>query len=228
MTTHPAPASTTAAPILARPGRPRPLRAVRATLARSRGLRRAVSGLAVLVAVAGLALFAYSPATDAYQGRLQARLTGQLASPETARDYANHDVAEGDSLTRIRIPALGVNVVVVEGTSASALRAGAGHYPGTPLPGEDGNVAIAGHRTTYGHPFADLDRLSAGDDVMFDTPAGAYRYRVTRPPFVVGKADWSPIAAAPGRILTLSTCHPKHSDRQRLIVQAELVPEEGR
>ena len=61
------------------------------------------------------------------------------------------------------IPALNVDTVVVEGTGATALRAGAGHYPNTPLPGEEGNVAIAGHRTTYGKPFANLDRLAVGD-----------------------------------------------------------------
>jgi sortase A len=208
--------------------RPRPLRGLRDTLAGRRGLRLAVAGLALLLALAGTAVFVSSPATDAYQARLQTRLAGQLTSPETRQAYTRRAVAEGDSLTRIRIPALDVNVVVVEGTSASALRAGAGHYPGTPLPGEDGNVAIAGHRTTYGHPFADLDRLAPGDDILLDTPVGAYRYRVTRQPFVVDKADWSPIAAGAGKTLTLSTCHPKRSDRQRLIVQAELVPGEGR
>jgi sortase A len=185
-------------------------------------------GLAVLLTLAGIAVFSYSPATDAYQGHLQARLAGRLTAPETRQAYTAHHVAEGDSLTRIRIPAIAVDVVVVEGTSASALRAGAGHYPGTPLPGEAGNVAIAGHRTTYGHPFADLDRLAVGDDVLLDTPVGPYRYRVVRPPFVVDKADWSPVAATAGRTLTLSTCHPKHSDRQRLIVQAELVHQEPR
>ena len=188
-----------------------------------RGVRLGTAGLALLLVVAGIVVFTYSPATDAYQAHLQTRLAGQLASPELREAYVQRRVAEGDSLTRIRIPAIGVNVVVVEGTSASALRAGAGHYPGTPLPGEDGNVAIAGHRTTYGKPFADLDRLVPGDDIHVDTPVGPYQYRVTRQPFVVDKADWSPIANTGGKKLTLSTCHPKRSDRQRLIVQAELV-----
>jgi sortase A len=85
-------------------------------------------------------------------------------------------------------------------------------------------VAIAGHRTTYGHPFTDLDKLHAGDDILLDTPVGSSRYRVTRPPFVVDKADWSPISALPAKTLTLSTCHPKRSARQRLIVRAVLVP----
>jgi sortase A len=208
--------------------RPRRFRALPAAPAERRGLRLAASGLAVLLALAGIAVFSYSPGTDTYQGHLQARLAGQLTAPETRQAYVRHTIAEGDSLTRLRIPTIGVDVVVVEGTSASALRAGAGHYPGTPLPGEGGNVAIAGHRTTYGHPFADLDRVAPGDEVLLDTPVGPYRYRVTRPPFVVDKADWSPIAATAGKTLTLSTCHPKRSDRQRLIVQAELVPGESR
>ena len=206
---------TVPAPVAARPRR-------------RRILRSALAGLALVLGLAGASLFAYAPATDAYQGHLQTRLAGQLASPHTHDAYAGHRLAEGDSLTRLTIPAIGVNVVVVEGTSASALRAGAGHYPDTALPGEDGNVAIAGHRTTYGHPFADLDRLHPGDDILFDTPLGSYRYRVTQPPFVVDKADWSPIAASPGEILTLSTCHPRRSDRQRLIVRAELVPSGAR
>jgi sortase A len=200
---------------------PRPARTVA-----NRAVRAALYGLAALLAMAGLAVALYTPATDAYQAHLQARLTGRLASPAIDTAYRRHTTAEGDSLTRLRIPAIDVDVVVVEGTSASALRAGAGHYPGTPLPGEAGNVAIAGHRTTYGHPFADLDRLAPGDDILFDTPVGPYHYRVDRQPFVVDKSDWSPIAATGGR-LTLSTCHPRHSDRQRLIVRAELVPADG-
>ena len=75
--------------------------------------------------------------------------------------------------------------MVVEGTGASALRAGAGHYPNTPLPGEEGNVAIAGHRTTYGKPFANLDRLKPGDEIILETPVGKYTYKVSRDPFVV-------------------------------------------
>jgi len=202
---------------------PRPARIVA-----NRAVRAVLCGLAALLALAGVAVAVYDPATDAYQAHLQARLTGRLATPAIHAAYRRHATAEGDSLTRLRIPAIGIDVVVVEGTSASALRAGAGHYPGTPLPGEAGNVAIAGHRTTYGHPFADLDRLAPGDDILLDTPVGPYRYRVDRQPFVVDKSDWSPIAAAGGRSLTLSTCHPRHSDRQRLIVWAELVPVDGR
>jgi sortase A len=203
----------------------RPRRSGRSRSAAHRGIRCIVAGLALFAALAGTAVVAFSPATDAYQRRLQTRLASQLISETTRHAYAARVVDEGESLTRLRIPAVGTDVVVVEGTSASALRAGAGHYPGTPLPGEAGNVAIAGHRTTYGKPFADLDRLNAGDEILLDTPLGSHRYRVSRAPFVVDKADWSPVAATPGQTLTLSTCHPKRSDRQRLIVKADLVPE---
>jgi sortase A len=205
----------------------RPIRCIRDALGRRRILRSATIALALVLSLAGVVVLEFSPATDAYQGRLQSRLATQLNHPATKAAYAARRLGEGDSLTRVRIPAIAVDVVVVEGTSASALRAGAGHYPGTPLPGEAGNVAIAGHRTTYGKPFADLDRLRIGDDIVLDTPLGSYRYQVSRQPFVVDKADWTPVANGPGHTLTLSTCHPKRSDRQRLIVQADLVPVEG-
>jgi sortase A len=186
--------------------------------------RRLASGLSILLAVLAVGLLAYPIATNFYQGRLQSKLAIQLAKPEIKRAYAAGRVAEGDSLTRLRIPATGVDVVVVEGTSASALRAGAGHYPATPLPGEEGNVAIAGHRTTYGKPFADNDKLRPGDTIVLDTPLRSYTYRVSRDPFVVAPTDFQPIAQTPGFTLTLTTCHPKGSAKQRLIVRAELVP----
>ena len=79
---------------------------------------------------------------------------------------------------RIAIEDIELETLVVEGTSAAALRAGAGHYPSSPLPGEVGNVAIAGHRTTYGRPFNRLDELDAGADIWLSTPVGDYRYEV--------------------------------------------------
>src|SRR5919205_1099741 len=94
--------------------------------------------------------------------------------------------AIGDPITKISIPAADLKPTVGGGgTGASALRAGAGHYPNTPLPGEEGNVAIAGHRTTYGKPFANLDRLKVGDEIFLETPVGNYTYKVTKDPFPV-------------------------------------------
>lgn len=190
----------------------------------TRWARRALSGLSLLLAVVGVGMLAYPFATNLYQSRLQDRLEDELRSVELRRAYAEGRLGEGDALTRLIIPKTGVDVVVVEGTSPSALRAGAGHYVATPLPGEEGNVAIAGHRTTYGRPFHDNDKLRKGDVIILETPIGRHVYRMVRDPYVVDKADWTPIRNTPGRrTLTLTTCHPKGSAAQRLIVKAELV-----
>jgi sortase A len=185
--------------------------------------RRMLSGISVVLAVLGVGLLAYPFYTNLVQSRIQTRLAAQFASAELRQAYAAGQLQEGDSLTRLEIPAIDVDVVVVEGTSASALKAGAGHYPNTPLPGEEGNVSIAGHRTTYGKPFANLDRLKPGDEIILETPIGRHVYKVSREPFVVDKADFSVIAQTSGHNLTLTTCHPKGSAKQRLIVKAEMV-----
>jgi sortase A len=194
--------------------------------------RLALSILSVVLLLGGIGLLAYPFATNLYQDRLQQRLDRQLASPALRQAYRERRVQTGDSLTRIKIPAIGVDVVVVEGTSASALRAGAGHYPQTPLPCETGNVAIAGHRTTFGKPFANVDQLKPGQTIELDTPIGGCVYRiaekaVTVPdagmPFVVDKADLRVIDATPGKTLTLTSCHPKGSASHRIIIQAVWV-----
>lgn len=186
--------------------------------------RKGLSSLSILLAVVGVGMLAYPFATNLYQSRLQDDLQNELAD-KGAEAYRSDTFGEGDALTRLEIPKTSVDVVVVEGTSASALRAGAGHYPASPLPGEEGNVAIAGHRTTYGRPFHDNDKLATGDEIILTTPVGKYTYRVVRDPYVVDSHDWTPIANQPGiRELTLTTCHPKGSAKQRLIIKAELVP----
>ncbi|MGH2652648.1 MAG: class E sortase, partial [Actinomycetota bacterium] len=130
---------------------------------------------------------------------------------------------EGDAMAQIRIPDIGVDKIVVEGVEVSDLKRGPGHYPGSPLPGQPGNVAIAGHRTTYGKPFADLDRLKPGDEVILETPLGAHVYKVSQDPFVVEATDWTVISQTPAPSLTLTACHPKGSARQRIVVRAEML-----
>jgi len=162
--------------------------------------------------------------TNLLQDRIQSRLDRQIASPELRQAYLDRKVGIGDSLTRIIIPDLDVDVVVVEGTTASALRAGAGHYPQTPLPCEIGNVGIAGHRTTYGRPFHNLDLMKPGQQITLETPIGSCTYEVTKEPFVVTPTTTGVLANTPDEAtLTLTTCHPKGSARQRLIVSAKLV-----
>jgi sortase A len=186
-------------------------------------LRRALSGLSVLLVLGGLALVGYPFATNMWTDRIQERLENQIASPELQQAYKERKIETGDSLTRIKIPALGLDTVVVEGITPSALRAGAGHYPQTPLPCEGGNVSIAGHRTTYGRPFGNVDQLKPGDTIELTTPIGGCVYQVAKDPFVVAPTDMSVIDTTAERSLTLTTCHPKGSAAQRLIIRATWV-----
>ena len=188
-----------------------------------RGLTAAGAAL-VLVAVLFLAFPVY---TDFVHNNLQGRLSRQLGTTAERQAYLAGTLRSGQSLTRIEIPRIGVNVVVVQGIDENALRAGAGHYPGTPLPCTAGNVAIAGHRTTYGKPFANVDRLVPGDKIVLKTPVGSCVYRVTQAPFVVLPTDWDIIANTPGQFdLTLTSCHPKGSASHRIVIRAEMVSSE--
>jgi sortase A len=221
---RPRPAVPTGVPVPA--AAPGPLGSVVGFLRRHRWVRRAISAVSVAIMVVALGIIGYPFYTNLLQSRIQARLHRQLASPELHQAYVEHRIEVGDSLTRIQIPRIGVDVVVVEGTTTTALRAGAGHYVNSPLPCEKGNVAIAGHRTTYGRPFNNLDLLTVGDEVILETPVGKCTYVVTQAPFVVEPTRTSVIANTPEAILTLTTCHPKGSARQRLILKAALVSSE--
>ena len=188
--------------------------------------RRTLSGLSVLLILGAIGLLGYPFYTNLYQDYLQGKLRHQLASPSIRQEYRSHTIAVGASLTRLKIPAIGVDVVVVEGTTASALRAGAGHYPETPLPCELGNVGIAGHRTTYGKPFNQIDRLKTGDPIILETPVGSCTYKVSKDPFVVAPDDFSVVAPPPdatSRWLTLTSCHPKGSASHRIVIRATFV-----
>ncbi len=188
-----------------------------------RWLRRLLSGLSVLLLLGGVGLVGFPFATNMWQDRIQERLDDQIASPELQQAYKERKIETGDSLTRIKIPALDLDTVVVEGITPSALRAGAGHYPQTPLPCEGGNVSIAGHRTTYGRPFGNVDQLKPGDTIELTTPIGGCVYQVSRDPFVVAPSELSVIEPTGERSLTLTTCHPKGSAAQRLIIRATWV-----
>jgi sortase A len=127
----------------------------------------------------------------------------------------------GDAVAVLRIPRIGVDKAVVEGVSRSDLRKGPGHYPGTPLPGQPGNAAIAGHRTTYGAPFYRLDQLSPGDVITVTTRQGEFRYIVERKQ-VVRPSEGEALGPTLDDRLTLTTCHPRFSASKRLVVTATL------
>jgi sortase A len=130
-------------------------------------------------------------------------------------------VEPGDALGRIAMPAIGVSEVFVQGTAADDLRKGPGHYPDTPLPGERGTVAIAGHRTTYGAPFRHIDGLAPGDRINLRMPYGRFTYRVERTR-IVPPTEVSVTRRVDHDRLVLSACHPLYSAAKRIIVFARL------
>jgi len=138
------------------------------------------------------------------------------AAPTTAPPAA------GAPVGIIQIPTIGLDQVVVEGVGTPQLRDGPGHYPGTPLPGQAGNSAIAGHRTTYGHPFYDLNAVPPGSRVVLTTPQGIFVYAADATT-VVSPSDTSVLAASTGAHLTLTTCNPRYSASTRLVLHATLV-----
>ena len=186
--------------------------------------RLALTTLSIGLLVGAVGTIGYPFYTNLLQDRIQQRLDRQFSSADLRQAYLARNVRVGDSLTRIKIPSINVDVVVVEGTTADALRAGAGHYPETPLPCEVGNVGIAGHRTTYGRPFNHLDLLKVGDKITLETPIGSCTYSISTAPFAVSPKDIEVVANTPTQAtLTLTTCHPKGSAAQRLVVHANLV-----
>jgi sortase A len=135
--------------------------------------------------------------------------------------------ALNEAVARLEIPRMGLNRIVVEGATAGALTKGPGHFPETPLPGQLGNAAIAGHRTTHLHPFLDIDKLQPGDQIIATTFNGRYVYEVTGTEIVDPNdyADVIPTTDATRATLTLVSCTPKYSATNRIVVRADLVPE---
>jgi sortase A len=122
-----------------------------------------------------------------------------------------------------------LNRIVVEGATADALTKGPGHFPETPLPGQLGNAAIAGHRTTHLHPFFDIDQLQPGDEITVVTLNGRYVYHVTGTE-IVGPEDYAaviPTTDVTKATLTLVSCTPRYSAKNRIVVRSELVPDQS-
>jgi sortase A len=142
--------------------------------------------------------------------------------PRTTVPLRVQTITEGDPIGRIRIPRIGVDLIFVQGTARDDLSKGPGHYPASPMPGQLGNAAIAGHRTTHGKPFYRLNELGPGDDILIDTTYGHFRYRVTQQ-LVVPPTEVSVVGPTADAELTLTTCNPRFSARQRLVIHARLV-----
>jgi sortase A len=209
-----------------------------------------VIGLGVLAWAATVYLWK-DPFTTAYtayeQRRLESNLEEQFESwrpsrepvvapghPKPRRDdlsgeaerfrRASHD---GDAVARLSVPRLGVDVVVVNGTSTGDLRRGPGRHTETFMPGEGELVYVAGHRTTYGAPFSDIDDLEPGDPITVELPYGTVEYRVTRHR-VVDDADLTVLESRGREELVLQACHPRFFASQRYLVYARPVVMEAR
>ncbi len=136
--------------------------------------------------------------------------------------YGEPTPEEGSAFGVMTIPKIDAEHVLFEGVDRSTLKKGPGHMPWTPLPGQPGNAVVSGHRTTYGAPFFDLDQLVSGDEITIETALGVHIY-VVRDAFVVAPTAVEVTDPKRGAWLTLTTCNPKFSARERLIISAELV-----
>jgi sortase A len=129
----------------------------------------------------------------------------------------------GHAIGRIIAPAMdGLNEVFVQGTDTSSLEKGPGHYPQTPLPGEGGTVAIAGHRTTYLAPFRHIDSMHRGDEVRLEMPYATLTYRV-QATNIVDPGDVEIVRRVGYERLVLTACQPLYSASQRFVVFAKLA-----
>jgi sortase A len=138
-----------------------------------------------------------------------------------ARSLQAHTAA-GDAIARLRIPRLGADVVVVKGSDPADLRKGPGTFDGTPLPGQHGTTAIAGHRTTYLAPFRHIDDLHPNDRITVEMPYATFTYRVQRTR-IVSPQTVKVLRSVGYDRLILSACHPLFSAAQRIVVVARLT-----
>lgn len=161
---------------------------------------------------------------------------GKGGNAGSAVDVELPDIADGDAIGRIRIPKIGVDWTFVQGTTRDELKQGPGHYTGTPYPGQIGNAAIAGHRTTYGAPFNRIDELEPQNLVHIETFWGNFTYQVyceviVRPgdTWVAGSPTDCEQRARPAGVaeITLTSCNPKFSARERYVVKAVLVVDQS-
>jgi LPXTG-site transpeptidase (sortase) family protein len=154
------------------------------------------------------------------QDRLRAELEQRIHRPSPGDVRVS---VAGDAIGILRIPKISLDMVVVEGTSVGDLKKGPGHYGRTAYPWQrTGRVGIAGHRTTYLHPFWNLDQLKAGDRIRLITEYGSFDYRVTHSRVVRPSAGWV-LRSTARPTLVLTACTPRFSAAQRLVVFADRV-----
>ncbi|MDH4103974.1 MAG: class E sortase [Thermoleophilia bacterium] len=147
--------------------------------------------------------------------------TGRPAKADVRREARRFRLVseEGDAVARLEIPRLGLDAVIVNGTSSGDLRRGPGWHMETFMPGEGRLTYIAGHRTTYGAPFSDIDKLRRGDRILLELPYASVEYRVTGHR-IVDDNDLSVLESRGREELVLQACHPRFFASQRYLVDA--------
>lgn len=158
--------------------------------------------------------------TQRLQAEMRPHFEGKLGTRVPTDPTANAVRVPGDAVAILKIPRINLDMVVVEGTDTESLKKGPGHYSDTAYPWQDhGRVGIAGHRTTYLHPFYDLNEMKEGDPIVLETEYGTFRYVVTSV-FVIPPDNSSVLHQTNNPTLVLTTCNPRYSAAERLIVIA--------
>ncbi|MBA3690390.1 MAG: class E sortase [Actinobacteria bacterium] len=187
-------------------------------------------GILCLVFASGLAgyigwtLWGTGLTTQHAQEQLRPGFVGRIGTKTGRPPPPDRLRLPGTAYAEIVIPRIDLDMIVVEDTDEAALEKGPGHYVDTADPWQEtGRVGIAGHRTTYLHPFGDLDQLQVGDEITLRTEYGTFDY-VVNDVFVLPAAGSGKVLAQTARpTLVLTTCHPEYSAAQRLIVTANRV-----
>jgi sortase A len=190
-----------------------------------------IAGVVFLVVAVGIGgylgwlLWGTGLATSRAQNDLRPGFESRVGSKDPSKAPPAKQVVKvpGKAMAILVIPKIDLDMVVVEGTDTESLKKGPGHYTQTAYPWEDsGRVGIAGHRTTYGAPFWSLEKLEPGDRITLKTEYGVYSYRVTRDLIIEPSEGWV-LDPTNRPTLVLTTCNPRFSAAERLIVFAERV-----
>ena len=185
-------------------------------------ISRLIDFLGRTMIVAGLLLLSFVAyqlwGTGIVEGRSQTAIAKQFVKPQPIQPQL------GGLVGRITIPSIGVSKYVVAGVRLKDLERGPGLFPGSPMPGQKGNVAIAGHRTTFGAPFSRIDELRGNERIVLESKDGTFTYIVNGEPKIVLATDTAVAKTTnpDSATVTLVSCYPKWTSTKRIVVVATL------